>query len=345
MNLKELSQQLGLSQTTVSRALNGYPEVSERTRSRVVAAAKEFHYAPSSSAKGLATGRANAIGHVISNDDGHHMVNPIFGDFIAGAGEEYARQGHQMILSVLENACDEEKVYRQLKSRRAVDGVVIHSPRKGDPRIQLLTDIGLPFVVHGRVTDCPLPYAWLDVNNRSAFRRATNFLFDLGHRRIALLNGLEHMDFAQRRRRGFEEAMASHNVIPDPRHLHSSEMTEDYGYQVTRDMLDAPNPPTAIVTSSMITALGTRRAIEESGRVMGHDISVITHDDRLSYLRNGGDVPIFTATRSSVHDAGRQLAQMLLQMIAQTATTLPNKLLEAELTVGQSTGPVSPKKD
>ena len=203
MNLKELSTRLGLSQTTVSRALNGYPEVSEKTRRRVQQAAEQFNYAPSVRAKGLATGKALAIGHVIPTDSKHEMVNPVFSDFIAGAGEVYASNGYEMLLTVIDPSTDETTVYENLKSRRAVDGVVLHGPRENDPRIPLLLDLGLPFVVHGRSTGVNCDYSWLDVNNRRAFERATDFLFDLCHRRIALVNGTEDKDFAVRRRAGF----------------------------------------------------------------------------------------------------------------------------------------------
>lgn len=343
MNLKELSQNLGLSQTTVSRALNGYPEVSPATRRRVEEAAKTFNYSPSTRAKGLATGQALAIGHVIPLSNRHEMVNPIFGDFIAGAGETYSRHGYEMILTIVDDA-DERKIYEGLKSRRAVDGVIVHGPRMDDPRIALLQELGLPFAVHGRATGYDKPYAWLDVNNRSAFQRATDFLFDLGHRRIGLINGLEVMDFAHRRRAGYEASLGAHDVAIDPKLMRSGEMTEVFGYQSTRDMLDTENAPTAILCSSLISALGVRRAIEEKGLIMGKDVSVITHDDALSYLQNGDDLPIFTATRSSVRDAGRKLAKMLLAAIADPTSTPQQQLLEAELMVGSSTGP-APRKD
>jgi LacI family transcriptional regulator len=343
MNLKELSQNLGLSQTTVSRALNGYPEVSAATRKRVQDAANRHNYRPSTRAKGLATGQALAIGHVIPVSNRHEMVNPVFGDFIAGAGEAYAKQGYEMVLSIVADA-DEEQVYQSLKSRRAVDGVVVHGPRMNDTRIPLLQKIGLPFAVHGRASGCTSPYTWLDVNNRRAFQRATDFLIDLGHQRIALINGLEDMDFAHRRRGGYSAALQGHDIAIDPAIMRSGEMTEVFGYQSTREMLDAENAPTAVICSSLICALGVRRAIEERGLVMGKDVSVVTHDDALSYLQNGGDVPIFTATRSSVREAGRRLADMLLATIANPQSSMPNALLEAELMVGLSTGP-APRKD
>ena len=108
MNLKELATKLGLSPTTVSRALNGYPEVNEATRERVMAAAKRHNYRPNTRAIRLATGRALAIGHVIPLATRHEIMNPIFADFIAGAGEIYSRNGYDMLLSVVPDE-DEEK--------------------------------------------------------------------------------------------------------------------------------------------------------------------------------------------------------------------------------------------
>lgn len=343
MNLKELSQNLGLSQTTVSRALNGYPEVKPATRQRVEQAAKQFGYRPNTRAKGLATGRALAIGHVIPIGTTPEMVNPVFGDFIAGAGETYSRNGYEMVLSVVDGR-NEENIYRGLRARRAVDGVIIHGPGVSEPRIPLLQEIGLPFAVHGRTGHFDTAFTWLDVNNQEAFAAATDYLIDLGHRRIGLVNGLEKLDFAYRRRAGYLEALQRHGIPTDPALMHSNPMTEDAGYAASRQMLAQADPPTALLCASLVSALGARRAVEERGLVMGRDVSIITHDDDLSYLKNGGDTPIFTATRSSVRDAGRQLANMLLQAIAQPDAPPQTKMLTAELVIGQSTGP-APRKD
>ena len=340
MNLKQLSQKLGLSQTTVSRALNGYPEVNEATRARVMDAARRHDYRPNIRAKALATGRAMAIGHVIPISTKHEIVNPIFADFIAGAGETYSNAGYDMVLSVVRDE-NEASAYREIRAKGNVDGIIVHGPRRDDVRIGMLHDLGLPFVVHGRATGATLPYSWVDVNNRRAFQRATEFLLDLGHRRIALLNGLETMDFAIRRRTGFETALSERGLAPDPALMRSDEMTEANGYRWAHTMLAlGATAPTAFVTSSLISAIGVRRAIEEVGLKMGRDISVVTHDDELSYLRNGEDVPIFTATRSSVREAGRHAAAMLLDIIANPDAPARQMLLEAALVVGQSTGPL-----
>lgn len=338
MNLKELSQRLGLSQTTVSRALNGYPEVSEKTRTRVREAARQHNYRPNTRAKSLATGRAMAVGHVIPISTKHEIVNPVFADFIAGAGETYSRAGYDMVLSVVPDA-EEERAYREMKAKGNVDGVIVHGPQMDDRRIPLLHEIGLPFVVHGRATGAALPYSWLDVNNRHAFERATSLLLDLGHRRIALLNGLESMDFAIRRRAGFEAALRARGLEADPALMRSAEMTEAYGHSAARELLGLASAPTAFLTSSLLIAVGVRRAVEEAGLTLGRDVSVVTHDDELSYFRNGDEVPVFTATRSSVREAGRLAAQMLLDRIADPAIGDRERLLEAALVLGRSTGP------
>lgn len=342
MNLRELSKMLDLSQTTVSRALNGYPEVNEATRRRVVEVAERVGYRPNSRAKELATGRTMTIGHVIPITIKHEMVNPIFADFIAGAGETYSAAGYDMNLSIVPDA-DEARVYRTLAARRSVDGVIVHAPKVNDDRIQLLQDLGLPFVVHGRAGGDASGYAWLDVNNRRAFLRATDFLLDLGHRRIALLNGLETMNFAARRRLGYEQALLARGIAPDPDLMAQGEMTEQYGHAMAERLLSSDYAPTALLVSSIIPAMGARRAVSDRGLMLGRDVSIICHDDALSYLQNDGAVPVFTATRSSVREAGRRCAELLLARISTPAAALPQDLWDAQLVVGGSTGPAPAK--
>lgn len=338
MNLRELSQILGLSQTTVSRALNGYPEVSEATRKRVEAAALTHGYRPNTRARSLATGRAMAIGHVVPLAASHEVMNPIFADFIAGAGEVYGRKGYDMLLSIVSES-EQEKAYRDLRTKGSVDGIIVHAPRLGDSRIALLHEIGIPFVVHGRSSEEQAPYSWVDVNNTRAFRRATEYLLDLGHRRIALINGLENMDFARRRRAGYEQALSERAIAPDPGLMFAGEMTEGYGYATMRKLLATARPPSAVLVASMIPAIGVRHALSEAGLTMGREVSVITHDDDLGYFHDAADVPAFTTTLSSVREAGRLSASMLLDIISSPDPAPRNRLLEARLTIGRSTGP------
>ncbi|MPQ93741.1 LacI family DNA-binding transcriptional regulator [Thioclava sp. JE_KL1] len=340
MNLKTLALELGLSPTTVSRALNGYPEVSEATRRRVREAAEAANYHPNTQAKRLATGRAMAIGHIIPISDRHEIVNPVFADFIAGAGEVYARAGYDMVMTIVPDD-SEARAYAELRSKGNVDGVLIHAPKVEDHRIAMLDTLGMPYVLHGRVSGSDSAFSWVDVNNKRAFERATNFLLDLGHRRIALINGIGEMDFARRRRRGYEAALKARDMAIDPALIVEGEMTEAQGHDAAREMLQWPDPPTAFLTASLLSAMGARRGIEEAGLVMGRDVSIVTHDDELGYLKNGtAEEPIFTATRSSVREAGRRCAALLIEQIESGDCRPRHELMEAVLVVGQSTGPV-----
>lgn len=98
-------------------------------------------------------------------------------------------------------------------------------------------------------------------------------------------------------------------------------------------------PPRVPISSTILVVITKVSPVASIKNTLGHDISVITHDDDLSYLKNGPDVPIFTATRSSVHKAGEMAAQMLLQQIRAPQDPPLTKMIEAELIIGQSTGP------
>jgi LacI family transcriptional regulator len=337
MTLKELSRLLGLSATTVSRALNGYPEVGAETRARVLEAAARHGYAPNMTARRLATGRAFAIGHVIPLAE-HQMINPIFADFIAGAGEAYSAAGYDMLLSVVSEP-EEPSAYVQMAAQHKVDGVIVHAPKVHDGRVELLRRLGLPFVMHGRDGREAPDYPFLDIDNRRAFRRATDHLVGLGHRRIALVNGLETMSFAHRRRAGYEEGLHAASLAPGPALMRAGEMREPYGHAAAADMLRLPEPPTAFLTASIIIAFGVLRAVREAGLAPGRDVSIATHDDVLSHFSIDGAPPAFTATRSSIWSAGRRCAEILLDLIAAPDGPLVQELWQAELVTGPSTGP------
>ena len=338
MNLRELSKRLKLSQTTVSRALNGYPEVNEATRKRVTEAAEKYQYRPNVRAQTLATGKSKSVGHVIPLSKQSELVNMVFSDFMAGAGIVYANHGYTMTLSIVKDD-NELDVYSGFAERGAVDGVIVQGPTCDDPRIARLIQLKIPFVVHGRASGIKAPYAWLDVNNHRAIKAATQHLIDFGHRRIGLINGREQMDFATRRRAGYEAALAEAGITVDPALMRSGDMSEPNGHMAASKILAQPDAPTAFVASSIVIALGVKRAIEERGLTLGTDVSVICFDDDISYLPNAGRTPQFTAMRSSVQAAGARCATLLLERIKAPDTPLPAELWEAEFIQGASTGP------
>lgn len=339
MNLKQLADHLELSPTTVSRALNGYPEVSEVTRERVHRAAAAQNYRPRHPARQLATGRSLTIGHVVARSR-HALIAPLFSDLLAGAGEAADELGYDSHLRIVADAA-EEAHYVDIAASRRVDGVVVHGPLVDDPRIDLLHRLELPFIVHGR-SDTATRHAWLDVDNVGAMRRATALLLDLGHTDIALVNGPETLHFARHRRDGFVDAHRARGLEPDPANMFSGPLVEHRGHDATNALLDRPAPPTALVCAGLLPAWGALRALLARGLVAGVDLSIVAYDDGVSWLTNradSGGEPPFTTVRGSIHDAGRELVRHLVHAIEMPDAPLAADTLPTELVLGRSTGP------
>ena len=336
MNLKQLSAHLGLSQTTVSRALNGFPEVGAATRLRVAEAAKKHDYRPNPSARKLATGRAEAVGFIFPTDR-NLLVDPHFVEFLAGLGEELKAHEMDILLSPAPSA-DEASAYRRAVNGRRVDGLIVSGPFLDDARIRLLEQLGANYVVHGR-SEMGIAHAWLDIDNIQAFRQATSHLLDLGHRRIALVNGREVQTFASHRKRGYLAALEQRGVRFDPALVTSGEMTDKNGFGATARLLDAGDPPTAIICSSMLSVLGCMRAIRAAGLAIGADVSLIAHDDGLPFINPAAMMPALTTTRSPIRDAGRCIADLIVRRIAGEPVEALQELWPVELVVRGSTRP------
>ncbi|MFN3718737.1 MAG: LacI family DNA-binding transcriptional regulator [Rhizobium rhizophilum] len=338
MNLKELSQMLGLSQTTISRALNGYPEVNEDTRQRVLKAAKETGYRPNRAAQRLATGKAGSIGLImpISPD---HSSDMHFAEFQSGLAEASIEHDFHFVI-MPSRAEDEEQAIRWLVASGSVDGYYLAYIRERDPRIAMAKSLSLPFIVHGRSFGLDLDYPFLDVDNEGAFYDATRFLLQLGHKRVALLNGQADLDFACRRMRGTEKALAEKGLLLDPRHTRHSFMSDEQGYRGMKEILAGPDRPTAVLCASTVLALGAVRAMNEFGLKLGTDISLIAHDDELPLLKPENFSTPLTTTRSSLRAAGKRVGDRLIAMIQQSEPAPPaQELWTVELVVRASTGP------
>jgi LacI family transcriptional regulator len=335
MNLKELAHNLGLSQTTVSRALNGYPEVNEATRVRVEEAAARLGYRPNVNARRLATGRAGAFGLVLrAQEYGPHNT-----EFLGGLADRLARDEIDILVSTVETPEEEIATYRRAAASKKVDAVIVASPYPGDPRIEVLREIGLPFLLHGRSEGSP-PHAWLDIDNLGATERATSHLIDLGHRHIALLNGPRGMTFSLHREAGYRAALAARGIVPSPAFVLNGMFTDEVGFRLAQSLLERSPRPTAFVAGSMMTALGVFRAIRAAGLQLGRDVSMIAHDDVFSYLNADNMVPSMSTTRSSIRAAGTRIGELLMQILAGKPAEEVHELWSVELVLRESTAPV-----
>ncbi len=335
--LKDLAAELGLSQTTVSRALNGFPEVSEITRQRVAEAASRLGYRANANARRLATGRAGAVGIALPLQRSQHF-GPHMSEFLSGVGERLAEFELDIVVAPLDED-DEIPVFRRLAQSHRVDAVVISAPVPNDRRIAELTELGLPFVLHGR-TDSPIAHAWLDIDNEGAFHRATTHLIDLGHRRIGMINGPMEQTFAMHRERGFRRAMSERGLIADAALMGGGRFTDENGFRHAQAFLAQREPPTAFLAGSMMTALGVFRAIRSAGLVLGRDVSMIAHDDVFPYLNADNMVPTMSTTRSSIRAAGARIAELLMQILAGKDPATVHELWPVELVLRESTAPV-----
>ncbi len=322
MNLKELSEHLGLSQTTVSRALNGYPDVAKETRRRVLAAAHRVDYRPNPAARRLATGRAGVVA-LLFPVERSLLVDPHFFELLAGLAEMIASTEMELTLRATPIA-DELETYRSYAGSGRVDGFVLSSPAVHDRRVETLLALPTPFIVHGR-TAVGSPYAHLDIDNEDAFARATRLLLDLGHRDIALLNGISGLTFSRDREVGFRGELGARGIFPRPDWIVNAPMTEENGYRAARMLLEASRRPTALLVSSVLIAIGVYRAARDLGLVVGRDVSVIAHDDALPFLKAETLDPPLATTLSPIREAGYRLGEMLISRLEGTP---PERLAE-----------------
>jgi LacI family transcriptional regulator len=338
MNLRDLSTLLGLSQTTVSRALNGFPEVSKDTRARVRLAAEAHGYRPSAAARRLATGQSGTLGVVFPHER-NLLGDLLFTEFLRGCVFQASDMGYDITLAMASGGQTEESVYRRAVRSARVDAMILSSPLLADPRIDLLRSLNMPFIVHGRTTSA-LPYPFLDIDNEGAFFKATKLLTDLGHSRIALLNFDRSLNFANDRMNGYLHALSLMGIERDDQLICDSAMTEQTGIVDGQRLLALQNPPTAFVCSSISQASGVQRVARSKGLIIGKDISLIAHDDRLHEMRAESFSPPLTATQSSIGDAGKKLVELLIAQLSDSATPLSHEIWPVDLVVRGSTGPV-----
>lgn len=335
MNLKEFAKSIGMSQTTVSRALSGYPEVKQETRARILKLAAELGYHPNRSAAGLATGRAGAVGIVLREGRG---FDPNTTEFMAGLGSRLETRQIDILITVVEDREGELNAYQRLAGSKRVDAVILHTPTVDDPRMEFLKRLKMPFIVHGRGEEGGF-YPWIDIDNFGAIYRATSYLLDIGHHTIGIINGGKGDIFAEHREQGYRKALRERNIPIRDDLIVNGAFIDDVGYRTMQDFLGLPQPPTAVLAGSMMTALGVMRAVRSADLQLGRDISLIAHDDVFNYINADNMVPTVSTTRSSMREAGIRIGDILLQMLGGRDVSGHSEIWPVELVLRESTAP------
>lgn len=336
VTLKALSKHLGLTEGTVSRAINDYKDISPRTRERVKKAANELGYRPNSNARRLATGNAEAVGFVLPWQAGN-ISEPFLGELLSGLSDAISARHWDLNVAVSRSAKDELSIITRLAQSGRVSGLVISRTLSHDPRIEHMQNLGIPFVSHGR-TASPEDYAWFDIDNFGAFREAVWHLTELGHTHIAHVHGPLDYNFAASRLAGYRRGLLDRNLDVDPSMEAKSDMTQEGGYLAMRYLLTLQKIPSAITCVSDMVAVGAMRAIREKGMRPGKDISVIGYDG----LPLGEHThPALTTMAQPLQMAGKHIGEMLLAVVDGDDPKKHQELWNATLTRRETDCPPS----
>jgi LacI family transcriptional regulator len=333
VTLEDIAKRVGKSITTVSRALHGYEDVSPETKVLVRSVAEEMGYTPSTHAQRLQKRRSDTLGLILPTF-GPRFADPFFGEFIAGVGNMAASLGYDLLVSTRPPGELDMETYRNnIKSGR-VDGFILVRTRRQDLRIEYLLEVDFPFVAFGR-SEASESFPLVDEDSELGMRMLATHLLELGHRRIACINGPNYLNFTHQRRKGVENEMARWGLAIDPSLQREGNLSQSDGYKLTQELLALPKPPTAIVACNDMMAFGAMSAAQERSLVVGKDISITGFDDiPMSEYSH----PPLTTLRQPIYEIGSMVCDMLIKVILGHELTQKSIIIKPDLVVRQSTG-------
>lgn len=334
MSLKFLASELGLAEGTVSRALNNYPDISQETQERVRKCADKYGYRANYSARRLAKGIAEAVAYLMPANTSS-FAEPFVAQLLEGIGQSLSERGWDLLVVQAHSSETEEEAIRKLASSGRVSGVILSRPHKQDRRIDVLKQLNIPFIVHGRSVD-HTHYAWFDVDGESAFVEAVDHLVSLGHTRIGFIGAPTYYNFAQMRLDGFKKGLRLNNLDDDDTLIEVGELSDVGGERAANVLLSKDNPPTALLCATDMQAIGALAATRAKGLQAGKDVSVIGYD--------GLDIgkhtnPPLTTMAQPQSFSGRHIGDMLLAIIDGASPTQFQELRSAKFVRRMSDGP------
>lgn len=340
--LKDISTELGLSVATVSRALNGFPEVNAKTRALVEDTAKRLNYRPNSLARKLVSGKSGMVGMIVGTDS-DLSSDRSFVEIMMGLSARLAERDVDLVFQV---SLDDDPVapYRRLVEKNTLDGFILNAPKLNDPRVEYLTSVGVPFVLHGRL-DGAANYPFYDMDNCGASHAAVSLLADLGHKRIALLNGDANFAYSEQRLAGFNSALKARGLTTPPQFVFHGQPDQDYGYTAALAAFSGRlgTVPTGMVCASTLIASGVLKAAGDRGLSIPRDISIVAHDDAIPELRAINLDPGLTVTRAPLRDSCAPLADKLIDFLAGVPAKDLQTTVQPQLIIRNSTGPAAPQ--
>ena len=339
MSLRYIATSLGLSVTTVSRALAGYSDVAEETRRRVKAEAERIGYVPNAIARRLQKGRTDAIG-VVAPAGPDAISDAYLYNAIVSTWGKLCEFDRDMLMLPSTTEADarstESRILRRAVEERRVDGLLLLRTLNDDWRISYLRDARIPFVVFGALHDDTPEIPAIGVDNDGGAEEVLARLTAFGHRRIGLVFPEGDYAFAAARVSTFVERAGDFRV--DLRTV-SAAFDEDGGRSATAKLLAVEDHPTAIVYCASRMVLGGLRAISDSVLVPGRHVSVISFGDNPNLLYAS---PPITAVQAPVEQMARHAIDVLVGEI-EGKPIEPIRRWPLTLIRRQSDGPLVPR--
>jgi DNA-binding LacI/PurR family transcriptional regulator len=233
--LEEVAARAGVGRGTVSRAVNGSPQVSERARQAVLNAIEELGYVPNRAARSLVTRRTDTVALVISESEERFFAEPFFAGVVRGVSTALAASPLQMVLAMAQSGGERERLEHYLTGQH-VDGVLLLSLHGDDPLPERLAANGLPVVLGGRPFGIEAS-CWVDMDNLGGGVQATAHLLATGRTRIATITGPRDMTAGANRLRGYRQALAAAGVPEDEKLVVAGDFSEVSGYQAMGSLL------------------------------------------------------------------------------------------------------------
>jgi LacI family transcriptional regulator, galactose operon repressor len=336
-NIHEVARLSGVSVATVSRVFNGYKDVSEATRKRVLESAKQLDYTPSGAARTLVRKRSELIGvFLFTGIDHPDIQHPFFQDVLVALKQEVGAAGFDVLLFATEREEAGLAPHSFLTRARHhhVDGLVLMGIDAHDPELKRLVDSKIPTIA----IDLELVgerAGFVMSENQEGARLAVRHLWELGHRRIATIAGDTGTKPGLDRLVGFRTELESLGGEAPDAYVEQGDFYTDSGYAAMQRLLDRPEPPTAVFAASDLMAVGAIKAVEDAGLRCPEDVAVVGFDDiQIAELLN----PALTTIRQDKRGLGTAAGRSLISLVEEPGAAPPVRLLPVELVVRRSCG-------
>ncbi|HEX9857034.1 MAG TPA: LacI family DNA-binding transcriptional regulator [Paracoccaceae bacterium] len=321
-NLTQIAHELGLSVTTVSRALKDGAEVHPDTTARVKETAARLGYLPNLAGRALRTGRSNNLTAILPLETSGSLSDLAKLPLIEGMTLAAQQRGYALsIASTIREEDPRAGLLRVLHSG-STDGVIITRMLSGDPRPAFLSERGFPFVSFGR-SDAGIAHAYVDVENEVIAEDATRRLVAAGCRRIALQLLVPDDHVSAMRLLGHRRALGEAGLDPDPDLLGHSDYTIAASEAWVSRLLDLPSPPDGLICANELGLFGALGALRAHGLLAGRDLQIIVRDSTGLCRHVLSDIGVHFVNLTAV---GEQLVQALIAQI-ETPTKPPLRAL------------------